>query len=499
MPKIKTREAVEKGARTLDRAAVTSDRMRDVLVRSKSSADSMMDDSANSPSEYASDRFQDGMETAIDDGAHGAYDTARGTVRAGKKGYEYYRKKTEPKREKKEAEKAKKQAEAARKKAEAAKQKADAARKQAEESGTKSAKRTAKQAERTAQRAEKTAQQATNRADEAARRVADRAKNAVSRGNRTIKQSTRAQKRTIKTAQKSIKTAQKTIKTTKAAAKTAAKATKTAAKTTEAAVKTAQETAKASVKATKVAIWLGRMAVKAAIAVGKAVVAAVKAAIAGVKALVAAIAAGGWVAVLIIVIICVIALVIGLFFSAFVPQDSNTVPAKTLNQVVLEINTSYHYDINEALGRYTADMGIITGSRVNWYEILAVYAVKLNDDPNNPQEVMSMNEDRELLLREIFSKMNTISASVKEEERTFTVLETDKNGNVVQKEVYKKGKVLYVTISHKTPDEMAAEYGFTDLQKEQLAVLLLPESQSMWDPFLEGVEQWGSTDAAIYP
>ncbi len=497
MPRIKTREVAERGIKTIDRAAIASERMRDALGRSRNSASSLMDDSSESPSAYATDRFQDGMETVIEDGAYGAYDVARGTIRAGRRGYEYYREKTAPKREKREAERAKREAEAAkreaetaRREAEAAKQEAKAARKKAEQDGTKVSKKAADKAEqaahraeKTAQRAEKTAQRATEKAEEAAQRVTDRAKSAVNKSKRAIKQSVQSQRRAIKTTQKSIKTAQKTVKT-------AQKAAKTAVKTTEATAKTAKETVKLSVKAGKAAVWMGRMAVKGAILAGKAIAAGVKAAVAAVKSLVAAIVAGGWVAVLIIVIICVIALVIACCFSIFLPPEGNTVPPKTLNQVVLETNTSYHYDLDAALGTYSADMAIIKGSRVNWYEVLAVYAVKLNNDPNNPVSVMYLDEERELILRDVFTKMNTITTTVQEEERTFIELEMDKDGNVVQKEVFKKGKVLYITVNHKTPELMAAEYGFSQYQLEQLQVLLLPESQDMWDPVLAGIEQY---------
>ena len=39
---------------------------------------------------------------------------------------------------------------------------------------------------------------------------------------------------------------------------------------------------------------------------------------------------------------------------------------------------------------------------------------------------------------------------------------------------------LYITVSHKTADEMAAQYGFSEDQKEQLAELLADENNSLW-------------------
>ena len=64
------------------------------------------------------------------------------------------------------------------------------------------------------------------------------------------------------------------------------------------------QAAKATAKATATAV-------KAAV---KATIAAVKAIIAGTKALIAAIAAGGWIAVVVIIIICLIGLLVGSVF-----------------------------------------------------------------------------------------------------------------------------------------------------------------------------------------
>lgn len=105
--------------------------------------------------------------------------------------------------------------------------------------------------------------------------------------------------RTVHKAEKNaIKTTERTAKAAKKGAETTIKASK---KTTEALKKTAEVTVKT---------------IKAAV---KATVAAVKAAIAAIKELVAIIAAGGWVAVIIIVLICAVGLIVGLVQLVLVP------------------------------------------------------------------------------------------------------------------------------------------------------------------------------------
>ncbi|UKI28286.1 MAG: hypothetical protein L6V78_04815 [Clostridium sp.] len=71
-------------------------------------------------------------------------------------------------------------------------------------------------------------------------------------------------------------------------------------------------------------------------AVFKATVSAVKGIIAGTKALISLLLAGGWIAVIIIIIICLIGLIctswMGIFFSS---ESTGTVP---MSSVVKEIN-----------------------------------------------------------------------------------------------------------------------------------------------------------------
>ena len=131
--------------------------------------------------------------------------------------------------------------------------------------------------------------------------------------NKGIKQSIKTSKNTTKLTKKSIKTTQKAVKHT-------AKATKETIKATQKAIKLAKEM---SVKAVQ--------AIKATV---KAIVTAVKAIIAATKALVAAIAAGGWVAVIIIVVIVLIAGIIAAIYNIGNDENFDTSFIKS-NEIVL--------------------------------------------------------------------------------------------------------------------------------------------------------------------
>lgn len=116
--------------------------------------------------------------------------------------------------------------------------------------------------------------------------------------------------------QKAVKTASRSMKGVKNSAK-GIKTAQRSAKTAQQAAKTAQATAKAAQKAAQAAKATAKATIAGVKAAVRVTIAAVKATIAAVKGLIAAIAAGGWVAVVIILLICLIALIVGSCFGLF--------------------------------------------------------------------------------------------------------------------------------------------------------------------------------------
>ncbi len=286
-------------------------------------------------------------------------------------------------------------------------------------------------------------------------------------------------KSTAKTLQKSIKTGQRTVKTAQQTARTMVK-------TTEKTAKAAKKTAEASAKAAKMAAQAARQAAqatyKAAVVTAKAVAAAVKAAIAGVKALIAAIAAGGFVSVVIIIIICIIALIAGSCFGIFfIGEDTGS--GITLQNVISEINKEYEAKITEIKNSNTYDVLEMSGNVV-WPEVLSVYAVKTTGDPNNPQEVVSMDENKKHILTDIFWEMNEITHSITSKTENVVTEIDSVNGNIVETAESEGRTYLYIKVIHKSVDEMAEQYGFSEIQKEQLSELLSEDNKKMWSGVL---------------
>ena len=301
---------------------------------------------------------------------------------------------------------------------------------------------------------------------------------AKSTGNQTIKTANKGIKTTGQFASKSIKTAERTTKT---AIKTAEKSAKKAAQTAKATKKAAQASARAARES-------ARVAAKTAKAAAKATAAAIKAIIAGMKSLVAAIIAGGWVAVVIILVICVIGLIVGSCFGIFFSNESGT-EGKPLSQVVETLNTEFETKITDIQNSNTYDDFEIDSNdgliSINWEDVLAVFAVKTTTG-ENAQNVACLTDDKIAILRDIMFDMNAVSHKINTVTKTVNVTTTDSEGNEKVESKSVTRKVLTVTITHKSYLDMIAEYSFNAEQQEQLKLLKDDKYTSLWGELLGG-------------
>ena len=214
--------------------------------------------------------------------------------------------------------------------------------------------------------------------------------------------------------------------------------------------------------------------------------AAVKAVIAKAKAVAAAIAAGGWISVTVIIVICLIGMIatscFGIFFSG---EDSGT--GHTMRQVVQEINNDYQAQIDAARESTTHDKLEMSGSHAVWPEVLAVYAVKTTTDPDDPQEVATVNDAKKDILKDIFWQMNEISSRTERKTEKVITETADGHGNIIETTKRITRTYLYITVSHKTAEEMANHFNFNADQRQQLSELLAEENRSMWSAVLYGI------------
>lgn len=452
MADIKTRDAVKGTIKTIDKAAVASERMKAAYAKTKDKAEQGFYADENSATEYAADRISYASERVTDEGIHqfnkqgqkSVQTTKENIIKAKDKVSDFKQKRAMKAAEQKKAQAAAEQNSSQLRHGTVSRSPASDASQSGKSQLIKTRRQSGKTIKTTARNAEKTVKSTA--------------------------------KGSIKTAEKGVKTAQATSKATIKTAEQTAKATKAAAKVSAKAAQRAAQAAKATAKATVHAV---KVAVKATIA-------AIKAIIAGTKALIAAIAAGGWVAVVVIIVICLIALLVGSVFGIFFSgEDSGN--GMTMQTVVREINADYDSRLDEIINGTSHDVLEMSGSRAVWKEVLAVYSVKTTTDPDNPQEVATMDEDKKQLLTDIFWEMNEISSRTESKTETVITESDDGHGNIVQTETTVTQTYLYITVSHKTAEEMADQYSFNEEQRQQLSELLAEENNSLWSQVLYGI------------
>ena len=440
MPDIKTRAVAEKAVKTIDKSAIAAQRMKNAYVQAKEKTERIPSPTKESPEEYAANQVSDGTTVAAHEGAQLFDRQGRKSVEVTKenitKAKEYFQRKRLTSQPKKQA------------------------------------------TERGGHNLSPVEQGRTNI-------------KSVDRGQKAVKRKIEpCGKAAAKTAKRSIKAASKSVKT---AGVTSGAAVKSFQQTTRAARQTAQATVKTARTATQATRVAARATAVTAKKAAQATATAVKAILAGAKALIAALAAGGWVAVVVLVVICLIGLIVsspfGIFFSG---EDSSN--GQTMQTVVREINQEYEGKLEEIKTGNPHDVLEMSGSRAVWTEVLAIYAVKTTTDPDNPQEVATMDDAKKELLKEIFWAMNEVGHSIDTATHNNVTETDDGHGNIVETVTPVTETTLYITVSHKTADEMSDTYNFTADQRRQLAELLAEENRSIWSTVLYGI---GTGDGEI--
>ena len=115
------------------------------------------------------------------------------------------------------------------------------------------------------------------------------------------------------------------------------------------------------------------------------------------EALIAAIAAGGSTAAFVIILICMVGLIVGSAFGILFSSE-DTGSGQILRDAVSEINQEYEAQLDSIRANNAHDVVEMSGSRAVWRDVLSVYAVRTTTDPDNPQEVVSMDDNKKQLL-----------------------------------------------------------------------------------------------------
>ena len=237
----------------------------------------------------------------------------------------------------------------------------------------------------------------------------------------------------------------KTVKTAKRAAKTQKEITKKAAKQ---AAKQAKEVAQKSAQAAKAT---AKAAVKITVKVAQMVAAATKAIVSALAAL------GGWAVLLVaLIVVIVVAAIAASPFGIFISDEAADNDSIPISAIVAECNMELSNKLDDIENAAAADRSEIIGEQANWDLVLAVFATKVaGAEDDTALDVVVITEDKKQKLKNVFWDMHEITS------RTETVANGDTNE-----------KVVYITITAKTKEDMISQYNFTRKQQEALDTLL---------------------------
>lgn len=188
-----------------------------------------------------------------------------------------------------------------------------------------------------------------------------------------------------------------------------------------------------------------------------------------VKSTLAALGSLSGLIVVFVIIGAVLALVstaFGVFFSAY----DNTAGTRKIAEIVAETNSEFYAKVDAIENRVPHDRVkyhvVPDGSEqlfiTNWTEVVAVFAAKTAGADENAMDVITMDDIRVELLKDVFWDMNELSyktEKVKHEEDTETI--------------------LHITLNSRGYEEMVDFYDFTLYQKQAIYEIMQPEYAQM--------------------
>ena len=206
--------------------------------------------------------------------------------------------------------------------------------------------------------------------------------------------------------------------------------------------------------------------------------------------LVVAIATGISVALSIIIVISLVAFVSGSAYGIFFAADAPGADTITVQEAVETLTAEYRDRLEEISNTVQHDRQDITANDdvyyIRWQDVLAVFSSYVSGNEQGTP-VAALTEEQVDKLREIMWAMNAVDYSTRAE--TAAIETTDKNGKVTTTEITET--VLVIELTHKTPDEMAADYHFTIRQNTYLQLLQDPQYEELWAELLGGFAQGG--------
>ena len=212
--------------------------------------------------------------------------------------------------------------------------------------------------------------------------------------------------------------------------------------------------------------------------------------LADLHSLTAILAAGAGAALGIVIVISLVAFVSGSAYGIFFAADAPNAASVTVREAVETLTEEYRDRLEEISDTVQHDRQDITANDdvyyIRWQDVLAVFSSYVSGNEQGAP-VAALTEEQVDKLRETMWAMNAVDYATRAE--TAVIETTDEDGNPTTTEITET--VLVIELTHKTPDEMAADYHFTTRQNSYLQLLQDPQYEELWTELLGGFAQGG--------
>ena len=212
--------------------------------------------------------------------------------------------------------------------------------------------------------------------------------------------------------------------------------------------------------------------------------------LADLHSLITVLAAGAGAALSIVIVISLVAFVSGSAYGIFFAADAPNAASVTVREAVETLTAEYRDRLEEISDTVQHDRQDITANDdvyyIRWQDVLAVFSSYVSGNEQGAP-VAALTEEQVDKLRETMRAMNAVDYATRAE--TAVIETTDEDGNPTTTEITET--VLVIELTHKTPDEMVADYHFTTRQNTYLQLLQDPQYEELWAELLGGFAQDG--------
>ena len=196
--------------------------------------------------------------------------------------------------------------------------------------------------------------------------------------------------------------------------------------------------------------------------------------------------------VIIAAVMAVVSTSFGIFFSTF----DHTEGTKQVAQIVAETNYEFNQKVKEIENSVAYDSIVYHclpdgGSDLlitNWTDVVAVFSARVSGDKKHALDVVTMDAERERLLKETFWDMNELTY------RTEKIVRRHNGKKTVKIK-------LHITLTSKKCSDMYEFYNFTKYQRQSAEELLKPEYAQMLSELIGAMDVTGNnveiSDAAL--